>query len=304
MNKQQKLELILSITKLVRTDYLFPEMADKIANYINNKLNAGDYEAENDPEELAKILTQDLQSISNDLHLRVSYDPENKIGNFVEDIAKRIELSRKENYGFKEVKILEGNIGYLKLSRFETPQNAGDTAAAAMNFLSNSDALIIDIRENRGGNAPMVELLTSYFFRERKHLNSFVFRSLDEVHQTYTMPHVQGKQMPNIELYILINKKTVSAAEAFCYNLKHLKRATLVGTPTAGAAHIGGFRTIDKFKIYIPEGYSTQPNTGTNWEGTGVIPHIETDEKDALATAHQLALHNLKNKRKDNNGGE
>jgi len=304
MNKRQKADLILTIIKLVRTDYLFPEIAEKIADYINEKLNTGDYEAENTPEELAKKLTQDLQSVNGDLHLRVQYDPEDKIGNFVEDITKRIELSRKENYGFKEAKILEGNIGYLKLNKFETPQNAGGTVAAAMNFLSNSDALIIDIRENPGGNGPMVQLLTSYFFKERIHLNSFIFRSMDEIHQTYTVPHVQGQQMPGIGLYILTGKKTGSAAEAFCYNLKHLKRATLVGAPTAGAAHMGSFKTIGEFKMYIPEGYPTSSKTGTNWEGTGVLPHIETNEKDALTTAHQLALDNLKNKTKDNNQGE
>lgn len=304
MDKQEKTDLILKAIELVRTDYLFPEIADKIANHVNKKFKAGDYDGENDPEALAKMLTQDLRTVNGDLHLAMRYDPEDKIGNSSEDNTKLAELSRKKNYGFKEAKILEGNIGYLKLDKFDSPQNAGDTVAAAMNFLSNSDAMIIDIRENPGGNALMVGLVTSYFYRERIHLNSFIFRSMEEIHHTYTIPHVQGKQMPDIDLYILTGKKTGSGAEEFCYNLKHLKRATLIGKPTGGAAHPGGFRTIGEFKIFIAEGYPRNPNTGTNWEGTGVIPDIETDEKNALTTAHQLALDNLKNKTKNDHESE
>jgi tetratricopeptide (TPR) repeat protein len=126
-----------------------------------------------------------------------------------------------QNNGFEEVKRLPGNIGYLRLNNFMQSYYGGGTAAAAMNFLANTDALIIDLRDNQGGSPTMIRLISSYFFDTPVHLNSFYIRKGDITRQSWTFSHVQGQRLSRTPLYILTGKKTFSAAEEFTYNLKH-----------------------------------------------------------------------------------
>jgi len=282
--------MIKGIDLLLMQYYLFPEVAKKITHLLNKKFKGGAYNQVTDPIEFSNLITVDLQSINNDLHLKLKYDPDDTIGRLKPKLKHRIELSRKENFGFEEVKILKGNIGYLKLNRFENPLFAGDTLTATMNFLGNADAMIIDVMNNPGGNVPMIELMTSYFFNDRIHLSSFDYREYDIVHHTYTAPYVYGQQYLDKDLYILISKDSASGAESFAYDLKHLKRAVIIGEQSAGAAHSGSYRSVEKFKLFVPNGRPINPNTKSNWEGVGVIPHIDVSKNDSLSTAYLLAL--------------
>jgi C-terminal processing protease CtpA/Prc len=203
-------------------------------------------------------------------------------------------MAGKSNFGFEKVERLDGNIGYLDLRGFFDAEAAGETAAAAMNFLGNTDALIIDLRQNGGGSPAMVSLLCSYLFAgERKHLNDLAWRGPEgeRVEQWWTLPHVAGKRYSDKDVYILTSKRTFSAAEEFTYNLKALKRATVVGEVTGGGAHPGGGQPInDHFAIWVPQGRAINPITKTNWEGTGVKPDTEVPANQALTTAHLAAL--------------
>ena len=210
-------------------------------------------------------------------------------------MGKFIERNRLNNFGFNEVKILDGNIGYLDLRLFHNPSYAGETAVAALSFLSNSDALIIDLRKNGGGHASMVQLISSYLFgAEPIHLNSFYWRKSDKEEQTWTLPYVPGKRFPNIPVYILTSNFTFSAAEEFSYNLKNLKRATLIGETTGGGAHPGSPQiATDRFEVWVPLGKAINPITKTYWEGSGVAPHIVEEQALALNTAYKEALDKL-----------
>jgi hypothetical protein len=141
----------------------------------------------------------------------------------------------------------------------------------------------------------MIQLLTSYFYGSQPvHLNNFYYRPTNENTQTWTLPHVQGKRRPDIDIYVLTSSKTFSAAEEFTYNLKNLKRATIIGETTGGGAHPGGTKiATDRFTVWVPTGRAINPITKTNWEGTGVKPDIETKAADALMTAHVKALEGL-----------
>lgn len=299
MKKREKENLIKGIESMLSAYYLYPKIAKKLATLIKDKFKAGAYDKENDPIEFANLITADLQSINNDLHLKLKYDPDDRIGKLKPKLEHRIELSRKSNFGFEEIRILEGNIGYLKLNKFENPIFSGDTLTATMNFLGNSDALIIDIMNNPGGNIAMGELMSSYFFKDRIHLNNFDWREEDMVYQTFTMPYVSGKQFINKDLYILISGNSASGAEEFAYNLKHLKRAVIIGEQSAGAANSGSHRSLGDFKLYVPNGHSINPITKSNWEGVGVTPHIKISKKDAISTAYLLALKKIHSSLKD-----
>jgi hypothetical protein len=247
---------------------------------------------------LTETLTKHLQEVSHDKHLRVVYShdplPRKRTPSAEERQRMRV-MQGKNNFGFEKVERLEGNVGYLELHGFMDAEAAGDTAAAAMNFLAHTDALIIDLRQNGGGSPGMVALLCSYLFaNERKHLNDLVWRGPEgeRVEQWWTVPHVAGRHYANEDVYLLTSKRTFSAAEEFTYNLQALKRATVVGETTGGGAHPGGPRPInDHFVIWVPSGRAVNPITKTNWEGTGVKPDVLVPAELALKTAHLAALH-------------
>lgn len=311
LNEQEQNTVVDSIGNQLKENYVFPEVADKMISKITNNLKKGVYKTIDDPREFATKLTEDLRSVSHDKHLRVIFDPA-RIAAQNQDISSedslaslnsRIETMKRSNFGFQEVKILEGNIGYLDLRSFSDTNYASETAISAMNFLSNADAVIIDLRQNGGGSPSMIQLITSYFYgSEPVHLNNFYWRPTDQRTQTWTLPYVPGNRYPNTPIYILTSGSTFSAAEEFSYNLKNMERATLIGETTGGGAHPGGTVPVtDRFMVWVPSGRAINPITNTNWEGTGVTPHIEVPSNEAIETAHIKALERLKN---DNNTKE
>ena len=185
-----------------------------------------------------------------------------------------------------------------KQSGFHDPKLAGETAVAAMNFLANTDAIIFDLRENRGGAGEMYQLLASYLYdSDVVQLNDIYWPRDNSHYQTWTLPHVPGKRRPDVDVYILTSQSTGSAAEVFSYSLKHLQRATLIGAKTAGAANPGGRSIVsDRFMLWLSTGEATNPITKTNFEGKGVIPHIATATEDTFRVAYSTALEKLKTK--------
>ncbi|NOR21242.1 MAG: hypothetical protein GQ476_00875 [Candidatus Aminicenantes bacterium] len=309
VNKDEQEQVVRKISKILEDNYVYPETAKKMSSHLSGKLKKGDYKKITSPGEFADQLGKDLREISKDLHIRVGYDPEavkrmrrkEKNKDDPELLELRLKGLRRTNFGFKEVKILSGNIGYLDLRQFAGPKYAGETAVAAMNLLANCESLIIDLRNNGGGSAEMIQLLTSYFYDDDPvHLNTFYWRPGDETMQTWTLPHVPGKKIPDIDIYVLTSRRTFSAAEEFSYNLKNLKRATLIGETTGGGAHPGGPMVVnDNFILNVPKGRAINPVTKTNWEGVGVKPHVEVPQEDALTTAHLKALEKLAASAKD-----
>ncbi len=307
----EKAEVIDSISAQLERNYIFPEVATEMNALLAKKLKGKKYDAIDDPSEFAMTLTTDLQSISNDKHLRVSFNPqqveelrafaERQAENEEEEIPEAwLKSMARNNFGFKEMKILDGNIGYLDLRGFNDPAYAGETAVAAMNYFANADALIIDLRQNGGGSPGMIQLITSYLYGpEPVHLNNFYWRPTDQHTQTWTLPYVDGKRRPDIDVYVLTSSRTFSAAEEFSYNLRNLERATLVGETTGGGAHPGGsVVATDRFLVWVPQGRAINPITNTNWEGTGVEPHVKVPAPEALDKAHVLAMEKLLEKAK------
>jgi retinol-binding protein 3 len=300
LTNRERANVVYSISILLQENYVFPEVADRMATHIIDKLRNGQYQSIIRPEEYADKLTQDLQSVSNDKHIRVILNKTrtgpSTPGDSLKSITDINEVLRRDNFGFKEAKILEGNIGYLDLRIFSDTLYAKDTALAVMNYLCSADALIIDLRNNRGGTPAMVQLITSYFYSDKPvHLNSFYWRQSNRTTATWTLPELPGKRRPDIDLYILTSRLTFSGAEEFAYNLKNLKRATLIGETTGGGANIGGERIATKrFKVWIPTGRAINPITKTNWEGVGVEPDIKTTSETAFDMARRMALKKLK----------
>jgi retinol-binding protein 3 len=300
-------KIVNSVSAALNEHYVFPEVARKMEASLRQKLKAGAYDKLAHSAELAAAMTRDLREVSKDKHLRIHYAPVMPPGmdpNAPKDPAARERRLRElasENFLFEKVERLSGNVGYLDLRGFIDAELAGETAISAMNFLANSDAVIIDLRKNGGGEPSMIQLLTSYFFEEPTQLSGFFVRKGNTTQQFWTSAHVAGKRMTGVPLYVLTSQRTFSAAEAFAYDLKSLKRATVVGETTGGGAHPvePHFLADVHLLAFIPFGRAVNPITGTNWEGTGVTPDIQVPADQALAAAHRDALKKLQDKAQD-----
>jgi hypothetical protein len=295
----EKKAVVNAVADALAKQYVFPETARKMGDLIKKNLKAGKYALHDDPLVFAVTLSEDLRSVSRDRHLGVRYAPERILEMKTPDEARRKaaeererKTARFENHGFKEVKILSGNVGYLKFNRFSAAQEAFAVAVGAMAFLANCDALIVDLRENGGGNPEMIQLLSSYFFSgEPRHLNSFFYRLDEKTEQYWTQPYVPGARLSDTDLYVLTSSYTFSGAEEFTYNLKNMKRATIVGETTGGGAHPVKMEILnDHFVIGMPFARAVNPISKTNWEGTGIEPDVKVPAAQALSKAHLLAL--------------
>ena len=280
--------------------YVFPEVAISMGEALRASLEAGEYDELATPQDFADRLTAHLQAVSHDKHIRVRYSSAARLLGGPEDedsaaeTSEAIALARSLNFGFYKVERLDGNVGYLDLRSFWDAHlpGAGETAVAAMNVLAHTDALIVDLRRNGGGSPTMIALLSSFLFKaEPVHLNSFYERPRDRNTQSWTLPYVPGLRTPDKPVYVLTSNRTFSAAEEFTYNLKNLKRATIVGETTGGGANPGGYiSATPHFHVFVPTGRAINPITSTNWEGTGVEPDIQVPQAEALNEAYRLAL--------------
>ncbi|HKP84898.1 MAG TPA: S41 family peptidase [Blastocatellia bacterium] len=288
--------------------YVFPETAKKMEQAIRDRAQKKEYDQITSAKALADALTAHLQEVSHDKHLRVRYSheaiPERKVQAepTAEEREQFLKFLRMTNFGFEKVERLTGNIGYLDLRGFTPAEFGAETVVAAMNFLANTDTLIIDLRRNGGGDPAMVALISSYLFNsEPVHLNDLYWREGDSTRQWWTLPYVPGKRYGDKkDVYVLTSKYTFSAAEEFTYNLKNLKRATIVGETTGGGAHPGGTRRINEhFMIWVPSGRAINPYSKTNWEGTGVKPDVEVPADQSLKVAQVAALNKLIEKTQD-----
>jgi C-terminal processing protease CtpA/Prc len=290
-------ETITTLLKRLNDAYVFPETAAKMAEAINARVARGEYESITSAKQFAQTLTAHLQEVSRDKHLRVRYSyepikprPERREPTAEEKERYSAELKRI-NFGFERLERLPGNIGYIDLRGFTAAEFGKETVAAAFNFLANTDSLIVDLRKNGGGDPEMVQLICSYLFDGQPvHLNSLYWREGNRTQEFWTLKDVAGKRYGNKEVYVLTSNYTFSGAEEFSYNLKNLKRATIVGETTGGGAHPGGGnRLSEHFGAFIPTGRAINPITKTNWEGTGVEPDVKVPADQALHVA-QLSL--------------
>jgi uncharacterized protein (TIGR03435 family) len=301
-NRDLRDRMLQTLEDQVTRQYTFPDVADKMAAVLNDHASSGKYDSLQSPSTLASTLTEDLREVSHDRHIRVGYSAipaklsvERDAGTPPAEPDGRNRRDSR-NFGFEKVERLAGNVGYVEFRIFADARQAGPVAAAAMGFVANTDALIIDIRQNGGGSPDMVELMCSYLFPagRRVHLNDLAGRDPKNVTQHWTLPYLPGPNFGDRDIYVLTSRNTFSGAEEFAYNLQTQKRATIVGEVTGGGANPGGTVALPGgFNVFIPRGHAINPVTKTNWEGVGVKPEVEIAADLALKTTHLMALRKL-----------
>jgi C-terminal processing protease CtpA/Prc len=288
----------------MRRAYIFADVAEKMAEAVQARAAKNEYDAITAPRDFAEALTRHLQEVSRDKHLRIIYDPNGlpqRVAPTPADRDRQLAEDRRRNFGFNKIERLDGNVGYIELLGFSGAQEVAEAAIPAMNFVANTDALIFDLRRNGGGSPVTIGMISSYLFDKVVHLNDFYIRETDTRRQFFTTAEVQGRRYGTDKpVYVLTSNRTFSAAEEFTYNLKNLKRATIVGETTGGGAHPGGVRRItDHFGIWLPNGRAINPITKINWEGVGIEPDIKVTSAQALPAAHLDALKKIREKTTD-----
>jgi hypothetical protein len=279
--------------------YVYPDVAKKMGDAVAARAAKGEYASITSAKALADKLTADLRDVSHDRHLHMEFDekglPDDQPDNGQDDDAGQRDFLKKINYGFEKVERMRGNVGYIDIRGFFPPAFGGETATAAMSFIANTDALIIDLRQNGGGTPGMIAYVLSYLFDDPQHINDIYTRTTDDTHQWWTSPHVAGLKFGGKKpIYVLTSSRTFSGGEEIAYDLKNLKRATLVGETTGGGAHpVRPFKVSQHFAIGVPFARAISPVTKTNWEGVGVSPDVSVAADGALDKAYRLALQNL-----------
>lgn len=274
--------------------YVDAEVGKQIGVTLKKQHQSGAYNNITAPEKLALRLKEDLQSISGDKHLFVSFTNEHAAVSEAADTDLTEPYGRDTNYGFQELRFLGGNVGYLKISHFSNWNHASEArqkATEMMAALGGSDALIFDVRDNKGGVPYLVSYLVSYLFDDDPvHLTDFYVRFNDSGHSMYTEPLIPGARYPDVPVFILVNKNTASAGEELAFWLKNLGRATVVGENTAGAGFGAmSHRLNERFTVSISSEVEIDPASSQGFEKIGVTPNVAADSEAAFAVTVELA---------------
>jgi Peptidase family S41/N-terminal domain of Peptidase_S41 in eukaryotic IRBP len=292
LDSAERKRIVETAADIVRKHYKDKDAGQKMADALLHHEWRGDNDAVANAAVLAALLTQQMRDVAPDRHLKMEYSraplPERPTEPTSEERAAYREAMKRQNCSFEQMETLPRNIGYVKLNWFPDFSVCQITAASVMASLNHNDAIIFDLRDNRGGDPAMVMFLAAYFFDHPEYMyNPKENTSV----QSWTHSPVPGSTLADKPLYVLTSSRTYSAAEHFSYDLKMLKRATLVGETTGGGAHSGVWHRIDAhFGLGVPETNSINPYAEPDWAEIGVTPDVRVNSGDALATAEKLAL--------------
>lgn len=293
--------VVAELDRQLQANYIFPEVAKRVGLALRKKEASGGYAASTDTSVFAKALTADLRALGKDLHFNVAFDPEfqpepttpEALADTVPD-PEQVEFAARRAFGIEAVQRLPGNVGYLEVRAFGPTELVGQAMSAAMLLLSGTDALILDLRRNTGGDPNTVAHLMSHFFAlgDSRHLNNIYSRADGTTRQYWTSNSVLPRYLKPV--YVLTSRDTFSGGEECAYDMQTQKRATLVGETTGGGANPGTMFALGHgFAAFIPNMKAINPITNTSWEHTGVKPDIAVEAAKARDLAYVAILREL-----------
>ncbi|XP_062299168.1 retinol-binding protein 3-like [Scomber scombrus] len=291
--------LVLEMAKILLENYCFPENLVGMQEAIQHAINSGEILQISDRKTLAAVLTVGVQGALNDPRLTVSYEP-----NFVPVMPPMLpslpvdQLIRLVKNSVK-LDILENNVGYLRIDRIigeETATKLGSLLRDNIwDKVAHTSSLIFDLRYSTAGEQSGVPFIISYFLDSEPiiHIDTVYDRPSNTTRELWTMPSIMAERYgKKKDVIILTSKRTIGAAEAVAYTLKHLKRAIIVGERSAGGSvKVRKIRIAQsEFYITVPVARSVSPITGQSWEVSGVSPTVNVNAKEAVAKAKSLLV--------------
>jgi hypothetical protein len=283
----------------MKEEYLDPKVAAEMAAALLQDEQQSDIEAELDGGVFAFSLTKQLRTISHDKHVDVLYTPFRlQKGASVSANAANVAHAETDDCGITKATVLDGNIGYLKIDAFPDIAQCRSRIAATMRSINHVDCLIFDLRQNHGGDPRTVALVASYLFDHPTHLNDMYAPRSGRTESSWTQSPMPGNALAGKPAFVLTSAMTFSGGEEFCYDLKMLRRVTIVGERTGGGAHPVHQHRIDEyFTVAVPFAEPVNPISKRDWEGIGVTPDVSVKADLALNTASNLLRHELLNRK-------
>lgn len=193
-----------------------------------------------------------------------------------------------------DFKVLENNIGILTIKSFLTERFKKEEFDKIYEDILKTDALIIDVRDNGGGNSDYADYVIRHFDDKPIRMGRWSSRMHIAAHASWNYPQEWYMQTPddlipitNKTIYkkpiaLLINATTFSSAENFCVTFRALKRGKIIGTPTGGS-------TGNPIFINLGFGIGCSICTKNEWDadgkefiGIGILPDIEVQENASI----------------------
>jgi hypothetical protein len=291
------------IRRVLARNYVLPDVRSKLDAALAKGLAEGRYEV-TDPATLAERINADLAAVTSDKHLGLQYDPTRAAslaaqppGAGADDAppsAEDIRVAQSRNHGIVEMRLLPGNVRYLKTNGFvwAGPKSA-EAYDTAMRFLRDGNAAIIDLRHNGGGSPDAVQYMISHFIEANRPLVTF-HMGAEGVNQLSSLPALPAGRMVGKPLYVLTSGMTASAAEEFAGHVAGFKLGELIGETTAGAGFRNEFFPIPGgFLLSVSVGRAVLASTGKDWEGVGIAPTTKAAIDKALEVAQVRALRRI-----------
>jgi len=287
-------KVIAALLGLLQEHYVYPDVAAKIESAIRSRQAAGAYRDLAGMAALCRALTEEMQALIDDRHLWLLWhDPPAEGGEAARALDLRAAAAPGQNFGFAKAERLAGNVGMFDIRSFESPLEAGETAAAAMAYVAHTDALILDVCGNPGGDGNMVTMLCTYLFEGIVPLTGHYRRAEKRVWSIWTLPFVPGRRYTTNPVYVLVDGHSFSGAEMLAYDLQRADRAVVVGERTGDAPNAAElFPISERCEALTSVGYPIHPDGGGNWAG-GVVPDVACTPGNALAMAHRAALRSI-----------
>jgi C-terminal processing protease CtpA/Prc len=285
--------MVKNLADSIAVNYIDPKKAPLLKSKLLSELKNGSFDKFSEKKTLASHLSKILTAWSNDKHFNILLAGQRKM------MPRSYDHFSKQNYFFEKMEHLDGNISYIKFNRFIPPSNAGSLVVSAMLFAANSNAVIIDLRDNVGGSPQVVSMLAGFFMKKPTLININYTRGTNVKQETWsaktdviinsTNQEISSSDLERLKelpVYILTSDYTFSAAEMFSSSLQGHKRAIVVGEKTGGGGHgIRPFKISEGFTAFIPFNSHYHPVTEKTWEVVGIQPDIACSADDALRIA-------------------
>jgi hypothetical protein len=275
-------QIVTKALALLRENYVFPDQAQRIAAEIEERLAAGDYD-NLDEITLTERLTEHLQAASGDKHLRVRLGggpPRHRNGPGQGQPGPRRESAdpARDSAGRGRAAEDGGGPAGREARRLKMRQRARlDNFGIGRVERLDGNIGYLDVRR-----VPPPEIA-----------GSAVAAAMELVMGTYALI-IDLRRYLDRPVYVLTSSRTFSGGEDFCYTLQSLGRAEIIGETTGGGAHpTRPFPISAAVHIGIPHARSVSPVTGTNWQGTGVVPDTPAPADQAYDVAYAKALRHV-----------
>lgn len=313
-DKTQAAEVVHKLATTLEQDFVFPDKGKAYADRLRAQLAAGAYDRFADGQEFANKVTQDLQAVHKDGHLRLVAPARARSPGGESPAGEPVRMQRRpsDQSAVASTEWLAPGVAYIRFVGFPGNEATLSDLRKFIESYGSAKALIIDARMHRGGGLAEMDVLFPHLFAEPTTLvaldtrqsvdarggNPLQNAALREVpapagivrREHFVVPAAQRSGLADAKVFLLTSKRTASAGEHLALSLKRTGRATLIGAATRGAGHYGGFVPLGHgYRALVPVGRTFDPDTGEGWEGGGVKSDVQVAPEKALEEALKLA---------------